>query len=330
MGSRKRCVGACKSGRRSSRRGHGPEAERLTLVDDTGRVLSDSEGLLALLSLVLRTSTGREVEDVSAAGDVASYSSWPSASAGIPAGERRRGEETAGAPVGEPSSIGRRVLSLGLEDQPGEWHVGGEGGPAAPGPESTELPESTESEAIGRQGVLRVALPVSAPGPVEDMCRRAGAALIWTKLSASHLMEVASRPGVAFAAGQEGGYIFPRFLPAYDAIAALVHTFALLATTGAKLSRVVTGLPPAFTAHEGVVTPWEKKGTVMRAVMELSKDRPTVLVDGVKVLYDDGWCLVVPDPEEPLTHVWAEATTEATALRRAQDYARQVRNVLRG
>jgi mannose-1-phosphate guanylyltransferase/phosphomannomutase len=143
-------------------------------------------------------------------------------------------------------------------------------------------------------------------------------------------MEVASRPGVAFAAGQEGGYIFPRFLPAFDAIAALVHTLGLLATTGAKLSGVVAGLPPVFTAHEGVVTPWEKKGTVMRAVMELSKDRPTVLVDGVKVLYDDGWCLLVPDPEEALTHVWAEATTEAAALARAQDYARQVRNVLRG
>ena len=277
-----------------------------------------------MLSLVLHTSTGREVGDVSAAGDVASYSSRVSAAAGIPAGGRRRGEETAGAPVGEPGSFGRRVLSLGLEDQPGEWHVGGEGRRAARGP------ESTESEVIGRPEVLRVALPVSAPEPAEDMCRRAGAALIWTKLSASHLMEVASRPGVAFAAGQEGGYIFPRFLPAYDAIAALVHTLALLATTGATLSRVVTGLPPAFTAHEGVVTPWEKKGTVMRAVMELSKDRPTVLVDGVKVLYDDGWCLVVPDPEEPLTHVWAEATTEATALRRAQDYARQLRNVLRG
>jgi mannose-1-phosphate guanylyltransferase/phosphomannomutase len=143
-------------------------------------------------------------------------------------------------------------------------------------------------------------------------------------------MEVASGPGVEFAAGQEGGYIFPRFLPAYDAVAALVHTFALLAMTGAKFSRVVAGLPQVFGAHEGVVTPWEKKGLVMRAVMDLSKDRPTVLVDGVKILHDDGWGLVVPDPEEALVHVWAEASTEAAALARAQEYARQVRNVLRG
>jgi mannose-1-phosphate guanylyltransferase/phosphomannomutase len=142
-------------------------------------------------------------------------------------------------------------------------------------------------------------------------------------------MEAASRPGTEFAAGQEGGYIFPKFLPAYDAVAALAHTFVLLATTGARLSQVVAGLPAVFSAHEGVVTPWEKKGLVMRSVMELGKDRPMVLVDGVKILHEDGWCLVVPDPEEALTHVWSEAPSEAEARARSQDYARRIRNLLR-
>ena len=45
----------------------------------------------------------------------------------------------------------------------------------------------------------------------------------------------------------------------------------------------------------------------MRTLMERSQGRDLVLVDGVKVLEDDGWALVLPDPEEPLTHVWAEA-----------------------
>ena len=45
----------------------------------------------------------------------------------------------------------------------------------------------------------------------------------------------------------------------------------------------------------------------MRMVMEWAKDREVLLVDGVKVLHDDGWALVLPDPEEPLTHVWSEA-----------------------
>ncbi len=174
-----------------------------------------------------------------------------------------------------------------------------------------------------------VALPVSVGVQVEDMCEDAGAALVWTKLSTPHLMEVASRPGVRFAASQEGGYIFPAFLPAYDAVATLVEALALLASTGGRLSEIVAGLPPVHVAHEVVVTPWEKKGLVMRTVMEWAKDRELVLIDGVKTLYPDGWTLVLPDPEEPLTHVWAESKTDAEARARAQEFARRVRNLLR-
>ncbi len=174
-----------------------------------------------------------------------------------------------------------------------------------------------------------VALPVSVGRAVEGMCDDAGATLLWTKLSTPHLMEVASGPGVRFASSQEGGYIFPSFLPAYDAVAALVETLALLASTGSRLSQVVSRLPAVRVAHEAVVTPWEKKGLVMRMVMDWAKDRDLLLVDGVKVLNDDGWALVFPDPEEPLTHVWAEAATDADGRARAQEYARRIRNLLR-
>ena len=44
----------------------------------------------------------------------------------------------------------------------------------------------------------------------------------------------------------------------------------------------------------------------MRGIMERAKDCPTVLVDGVKIIYPDGWALVLPDPELAITHIWAE------------------------
>jgi hypothetical protein len=40
-----------------------------------------------------------------------------------------------------------------------------------------------------------------------------------------------------------------------------------------------------------------------------------VLVDGVKIIYPDGWALVLPDPEIAVTHVWADAATEVEARR---------------
>jgi mannose-1-phosphate guanylyltransferase/phosphomannomutase len=175
----------------------------------------------------------------------------------------------------------------------------------------------------------RVALPVAASRAAEEICRRAGADIVWTKLSASHLMEVARSQRITMAASQSGGFIFPHFLPAFDAAATLVNLVALLAPTGRKLSEVVAELPVVHIAHQGVHTPWDQKGMVMRTLVERSQGRDLVLVDGVKILEEDGWALVLPDPEEPLTHVWAEARNDAEALARAQEYAVRLEQLVR-
>ena len=175
----------------------------------------------------------------------------------------------------------------------------------------------------------KVALPVAAPMAAERICSAAGAEILWTKLSATHLMEVASAGGVTFAASQLGGYIFPRFLPAFDAVSTLVHVLAMLARTGERLSKLAGRLPAIHIVHEEVVTPWEQKGTVMRTTVERSQGRDTILVDGVKLIDPEGWTLIVPDPEEPVTHVWAEAPSEAEARARAQEHAIRIRQMTR-
>jgi hypothetical protein len=38
---------------------------------------------------------------------------------------------------------------------------------------------------------------------------------------------------------------------------------------------------------------------------------------------------VLPDPEEPSTHVWAEAGTDHAARQVAQEYARRIRQTVR-
>ena len=142
-------------------------------------------------------------------------------------------------------------------------------------------------------------------------------------------MEVASDANVDFAASQEGGFIWPELLPAYDAVATMTKLLDLMAATGRSLSSIVHRLPTVHMAHEAVATPWERKGAVMREVVERAKDREMILVDGVKLLHDGSWALVLPDPEEPITHVWAEGGSDSEARQLAQDYARQIRQALR-
>jgi len=174
----------------------------------------------------------------------------------------------------------------------------------------------------------KIGLPVSVTRAIEEQCEAKGAEVVWTKLSAPHLMEVASSGELSLAASQEGGFIFPSFLPAYDAIAALVNLLGMLAKTGQSFAALVDQAPEVHVAHREVVTPWEQKGMLMRTMVERMKDRELVLVDGVKVLHDDGWALVLPDPAEQLTHVWAEGTSQDEAQKTVDEYGRRIEQIL--
>jgi len=174
----------------------------------------------------------------------------------------------------------------------------------------------------------RIALPVSVSGTAERIAKARGAEIVWTKTSEAHLMEVASTKRIDFAASADGGFIWPSFLPAYDATATLVELLDLLATTGRSVSEVVQSLPPVHLSHETVPTPWERKGLVMREMLERAKGRDTVLVDGVKILHGDDWALVLPDPEDPVVHIWAEADTDQRASQLATEYARRIAEIV--
>lgn len=174
----------------------------------------------------------------------------------------------------------------------------------------------------------RVAVPVSATWRLNEVLAELGAEVVWTQIGTANLMEVALASGAALAASTEGGFAIPGFLPAYDAVATLVHVLAMLAASGRRLSQLRSGLPPACVVHEQVLTPLDQRGAVMRGFLERARSDEVVLIDGVKVIDATGWTLVVPDTEEPSTHIFAEADDEAASAARARAAASEIRQIL--
>ncbi len=176
----------------------------------------------------------------------------------------------------------------------------------------------------------RVALPVTASARAWELCAQRGVEVVPTALSRSGLMEAAASGDVLFAADQRGGYILPAFLPSFDAAAALVQLIAVLAGSEQALVDVVDRVPDMPILHAEVDTPFEQKGLVMRTLMEQLVEEGAVLelLDGIKVQTPDGWALVVPDPEEPCTHVWAEGRDESASKHLTQVFSQRVTQVL--
>lgn len=175
----------------------------------------------------------------------------------------------------------------------------------------------------------KVALPVNAPSAAAALVEGNGYSVSWSQTSAPSLMAEADRDGVGFAANLEGGVILPESMPAFDAAAGLLKVMDMLTIQDKKLSEVVDGLPHPHLTHDTVVTPWDDKGTVMRSLVEQTQGSDVELLDGVKVFRDEGWVLILPDPEEPVTHVWAEGNTSAEAKNLVQEYSRRIRQLIR-
>src|SRR3954465_12193966 len=160
----------------------------------------------------------------------------------------------------------------------------------------------------GRRGKL--AFPITVTNQVDKLLEGSGLEVVRTPASLADLTKAAAEDGVIFAGAVGGGYVFPEFLPAYDATASLAKLLELLAPVRRPLSELVAELPQPSLVHRGLQCPWALKGTVMRILNERFADRDVDLTDGIKVFDDRGWAQVLPDPDEPLIHLYAEGGSQ--------------------
>jgi mannose-1-phosphate guanylyltransferase / phosphomannomutase len=144
---------------------------------------------------------------------------------------------------------------------------------------------------------------------VDRLVEGSGLDVVRTPASLPELTKAAAGQGVVFAGSVRGGYVFPEFLPAYDAVASLAKLLELLAEVDRPMSSLVAELPAPTLVHEEIACPWALKGLVMRVLNERLAGRELDLTDGIKVWEERGWAQVLPDPDEPVLHLYAEGET---------------------
>jgi mannose-1-phosphate guanylyltransferase/phosphomannomutase len=171
-----------------------------------------------------------------------------------------------------------------------------------------------------------IAVPVTAPSAIEAIAKANGATVTRTRNDRRALMALAlADPALAFA-GSGGAYeiMFPEFQPSFDALYGTGKVLELLAAENRKLSELVDLLPEWHVASVDVKCPWERKGTVMRHLIDQHRGSSLDLLDGIRVLRNDGWVLILPDATDPVFHVVAESRSPMEAKGLVEDYAARV------
>jgi mannose-1-phosphate guanylyltransferase/phosphomannomutase len=180
----------------------------------------------------------------------------------------------------------------------------------------------------GRAG--KVAFPITVTGRVEELAADGNLEVVRTPAAPAELTRAASEDGVLFAGAVGGVYVFPQFLPAFDAVTSLCKLLELLAPVEKSLSQLVAELPASTVVHRQLGCPWALKGLVMRVLTERLKDRELDLTDGIKVIDERGWAEVLPDPDEPLIHVYAEGDSEEASTELEGELHALVEDVMQG
>jgi len=182
---------------------------------------------------------------------------------------------------------------------------------------------------LGSDGLRgKVAFPITVTSHVDRLVSGSGLEVVRTPASLAELTKTAAGDGVVFAAALSGGYVFPDFLPAYDATASLCKLLELLAPVSRPLSQLVSDLPQPTLVHRQLPCPWSVKGVVMRVLTERLKGRKLDLLDGIKLFDERGWAQVLPDPDEPLLHLYAEGESEQESNDLEQELRSLVEDVL--
>ena len=178
----------------------------------------------------------------------------------------------------------------------------------------------------GRRG--RLAFPITVTSLVDQLVEGSELEVIRTPATLADLTKAAASDNVVFAGAVGGGYVFPEFLPAYDAVASLCKLLELLAPVRRPLSELVADLPASTLVHRQLQCPWALKGAVMRLLTERFRDREVDLLDGIKVHDERGWAQVLPDPDEPLVHIYAEGRTEEESQELEAEFRRLVEEIM--
>ena len=180
----------------------------------------------------------------------------------------------------------------------------------------------------------KAVLPINLSRAYEELIEENGGALEESRTGLGNVALKAAEIRADVAGLADGRYVFPAFLPAPDCFMTLARALELFREE--PLSEVRTRFEESFAKVKSrrLECPWGAKGRVMRGLAEkFGSDEDAILTDGVKLNLDQGWVLMLPDPDNPLFYVYAEVNDGAERCGSESlllEYAELVEDLIKG
>jgi phosphomannomutase/phosphoglucomutase len=165
---------------------------------------------------------------------------------------------------------------------------------------------------VAENGGGIVVTPVSTSLCVEEVVKRAGGELVYTRVGAPIVARKMIELEAIFGGEENGGLIFPKHQYCRDAAMTAAKMIEILAVEG-SLSSLLNRVPDYCLDKRKLACPEAAKDDVLRAVCEAFAEQRVDTTDGVKVYFEGGWTLIRPSGTEPIFRIYSEGKTEQKA-----------------
>ncbi|MFX0055948.1 MAG: phosphoglucosamine mutase [Candidatus Hermodarchaeota archaeon] len=184
------------------------------------------------------------------------------------------------------------------------------------------------SRVLSKKKGSTLVTPVSSGRLIEDVVRNAEAKIDWTVVGSVVVSHRLEETGAELGGEENGGIFYPPHQPVRDGAMTAAQVIEIMAVEGKKLSQLVAELPTYFSTKIKLPVPVEKKEALLDMLVELTDEQERITIDGVKLIFDDGWVLIRPSGTEPLYRCFSEATTQEEANRLAEHGAELIKEAI--
>jgi len=152
--------------------------------------------------------------------------------------------------------------------------------------------------------------PVSSSMLVSDIASKVGGKVVWTPVGCIYVSRKMVEVGAIIGGEENGGLFYEPHIPVRDGAMATALMSNILAHEDRTLSDLIKALPSYHQKKDKIPCPNKLKEKAMQFIAEnVGKAKDIITIDGVKLIYEDGWILIRPSGTEPIFRIFVEATT---------------------
>ena len=159
-----------------------------------------------------------------------------------------------------------------------------------------------------------ISVPINSSRNILKMAKDHNFEVIMAKNSSNALMEKSADSKVYFAGDNEGGYIYSKFMPAFDGMYSAVKLLEMLARLNTTIKQEMRYIEPTYFEYKIIPCPTELKGFIMRKLIEKYRDENALFIDGIKLIKPNGWVLAYPASEGAHFEIFSESREKDEAL----------------